>query len=156
MSTEQQPPLDSVVTAVINSFKQRAEFGQKKYGTNLDRTDLSVLDWIQHAQEEHMDAILYLEKLKQCFQNKSPFGGDNSPLTQQAPLQSVSLHQESKPVVVAAAPVANAIEAKVKPLDQIDEKYLTHWGCQPVAKPQAKANTKANAKDSYPLQALHN
>ena len=132
MSTEQQPPLDSVVTAVINSFKQRAEFGQKKYGTNLDRTDLSVLDWIQHAQEEHMDAILYLEKLKQCFQNKSPFGGDNSPLTQQALLQSVSLPppQESKPVVVvAAAPVANAIEAKVKPLDQIDEKYLTHWGC---------------------------
>jgi hypothetical protein len=57
--------LDSVVTSVINSFKQRAEFGQKKYGTNLDRTDLSVLDWIQHAQEEHMDAILYLEKLKQ-------------------------------------------------------------------------------------------
>jgi hypothetical protein len=57
--------LDSVVTSVINSFKQRAEFGQKKYGTNLDRTDLNVLDWIQHAQEEHMDAILYLEKLKQ-------------------------------------------------------------------------------------------
>jgi hypothetical protein len=63
-------PLDSVVTAVIQKFQQRAEFGQKKYGTNLDRTDLSVLDWIQHAQEEHMDAILYLEKLKQCFQNQ--------------------------------------------------------------------------------------
>jgi hypothetical protein len=61
----QEPKLDSVVTSVINSFKQRAEFGQKKYGTNLDRTDLSVLNWIQHAQEEHMDAILYLEKLKQ-------------------------------------------------------------------------------------------
>jgi hypothetical protein len=64
MSAE-EPKLDSVVTSVINSFKQRAEFGQKKYGTNLDRTDLSILDWIQHAQEEHMDAILYLEKLKQ-------------------------------------------------------------------------------------------
>ncbi len=65
-----EPKLDSVVTSVINSFKQRAEFGQKKYGTNLDRTDLSVLDWIQHAQEEHMDAILYLEKLKQLHQPK--------------------------------------------------------------------------------------
>jgi len=41
-----------------------------KYGTNLDRTDLTVLDWIQHAQEEHMDAILYLEKLKQEVQKK--------------------------------------------------------------------------------------
>lgn len=57
--------MDSVVTAVIEKFKQRSEFGQKKYGTNLDRTDLKPLDWIQHAQEELMDGILYLEKLKQ-------------------------------------------------------------------------------------------
>ena len=56
---------DSVVYAIISQFKQRADFGMKKYGTNLDSTDLSVLEWIQHAQEEHMDAILYLEKLKQ-------------------------------------------------------------------------------------------
>jgi hypothetical protein len=56
---------DSVLYSIISQFKQRADFGMKKYGTNLDRTDLSVLEWIQHAQEEHMDAILYLEKLKQ-------------------------------------------------------------------------------------------
>ena len=58
-------PLDSVVTSVINSFIKRSNIGLKKYGTNLDRKDLSFLDWIQHAQEEHMDAILYLEKIKQ-------------------------------------------------------------------------------------------
>jgi hypothetical protein len=57
--------MDSVVSAVIEKFKGRAEVGMKKYGVNLDRKDLSVLEWIQHAQEEHMDAILYLEKLKQ-------------------------------------------------------------------------------------------
>ena len=56
---------DSVVFSVINKFKERSRFGMEKYGTNLDRGDLSILDWIQHAQEEHMDAILYLEKLKQ-------------------------------------------------------------------------------------------
>lgn len=55
---------DSIVASVIASFKQRSEFGQKKYGTNLDRTDLSFLQWVQHMQEELMDAILYLEKLK--------------------------------------------------------------------------------------------
>jgi hypothetical protein len=55
---------DSIVRAVCEKFLQRSAFGQKKYGTNLDRTDLSVLDWIQHAQEELMDGILYLEKLK--------------------------------------------------------------------------------------------
>ena len=57
--------VDSVVFSVIEKFKSRAEFGMKKYGKDLDRDDLSMLDWIQHAQEEHMDAILYLEKLKQ-------------------------------------------------------------------------------------------
>jgi len=56
---------DSVVTAVINGFKNRARFGKAKYGTDLDRKDLKVGDWIQHAQEELMDGILYLEKLKQ-------------------------------------------------------------------------------------------
>lgn len=56
--------MDSIVTSVVEKFKQRSEFGQKKYGTNLDRTDLSFLDWVQHMQEELMDAILYLEKMK--------------------------------------------------------------------------------------------
>jgi hypothetical protein len=61
---------DSVVYSIINKFKERADIGMKKYGKNLDRTDLTTLDWIQHAQEEHMDAILYLEKLKQIVSNK--------------------------------------------------------------------------------------
>jgi len=55
---------DSIVAAVVASFLQRSEVGQKKYGTTLDRTDLKPLDWIQHTQEELMDAILYLERLK--------------------------------------------------------------------------------------------
>jgi len=55
---------DSIVQAVVTSFLQRAAMGHKKYGTTLDRTDLKPLDWIQHAQEELMDGILYLEKLK--------------------------------------------------------------------------------------------
>lgn len=59
--------MDSIVQAVIEKFTMRAEFGKKKYGKTLDRSDLSVVDWITHAQEEHMDAILYLEKLKQTL-----------------------------------------------------------------------------------------
>jgi hypothetical protein len=55
---------DSVVDAIVAKFLERSAIGQQKYGVTLDRTDLSPLDWIQHAQEEHMDAILYLEKLK--------------------------------------------------------------------------------------------
>jgi len=59
---------DSIVDSVIQKFLQRSALGQEKYGVTLDRTDLSVKDWIQHAQEELMDAILYLEKLKQTTQ----------------------------------------------------------------------------------------
>jgi hypothetical protein len=56
--------MDSIVAAVIQKFQQRSEIGIKKYGVTLDREDLSILDWITHTQEELMDAILYLEKLK--------------------------------------------------------------------------------------------
>jgi hypothetical protein len=55
---------DSVVQSVINKFKQRSEVGIKKYNTTLDREDLTNKEWINHAQEEAMDLILYLEKLK--------------------------------------------------------------------------------------------
>ena len=55
---------DSIVEAVVKKFQDRSNVGIKKYGTTLDRTDLSKLDWISHAQEEAMDLILYLERLK--------------------------------------------------------------------------------------------
>lgn len=58
---------DSIVQAVIRKFQERSAVGQTKYGTTLDRTDLKTLDWIRHAQEELMDGILYLEKLKQMM-----------------------------------------------------------------------------------------
>ena len=59
--------LDSVVTSIINQFIERSEKGKAKYGVDLDRKDLSLLEWIEHAKQEHMDAILYLEKIKQMF-----------------------------------------------------------------------------------------
>ena len=62
--------LDSVVSSVIDQFTSRALMGKKKYGVDLDRTDLSLLEWIEHAKQEHMDAILYLEKIKQEISGK--------------------------------------------------------------------------------------
>jgi len=61
---------DSVVDSVIDQFVSRATFGKQKYGVDLDREDLSVLEWIEHAKQEHMDAILYLEKLKKIVETK--------------------------------------------------------------------------------------
>ena len=56
---------DKILESVISQFRERSEAGIKKYNTTLDREDLTCLEWINHAQQEAMDFILYLEKLKQ-------------------------------------------------------------------------------------------
>jgi hypothetical protein len=66
-NTTNYPTQDSVVNSVIEQFAKRSNVGVEKYGTTLDRTDLTMLDWIQHAQEELMDGILYLEKIKKTM-----------------------------------------------------------------------------------------
>jgi len=61
---EMQEEEDTIVKGVISSFKQRSNIGIKKYNKTLDRDDLSTIQWLQHLQEELMDATLYIEKLK--------------------------------------------------------------------------------------------
>lgn len=56
---------DKIVQNVVNTILERSDVGLKKYGTNLNREDLTDLEWINHAQQEAMDFILYLEKMKQ-------------------------------------------------------------------------------------------
>ena len=56
--------IDTVVDSVIESYRERSKVGIEKYGTTMDRDDLSVLEWLDHAQEEAMDFTLYLEKIK--------------------------------------------------------------------------------------------
>jgi len=55
---------DKIVEQVKEKFAHRSETGIIKYGTTLERDDLSLLDWLKHLQEELMDATLYIEKLK--------------------------------------------------------------------------------------------
>jgi hypothetical protein len=61
---------DSIVDSIIDKFVERAAMGKEKYGTDLDRTDLDLIDYINHALEEHMDAILYLQKVKKMLETK--------------------------------------------------------------------------------------
>jgi hypothetical protein len=62
--------MDSIVKSVIEQFTTRAEFGEKKYGVNLDREDLKFHEWVTHMKEELMDAILYLEKLEKIHNER--------------------------------------------------------------------------------------
>lgn len=56
---------DKHVQSVINKFAHRSEVGFAKYGTTLERKDLNITEWLNHLQEELMDATLYIEKLKE-------------------------------------------------------------------------------------------
>jgi hypothetical protein len=55
---------DPIVMSVLAKYADRSQRGIEKYGTMLTRTDLSLTDWLNHLQEELMDATLYIEKLK--------------------------------------------------------------------------------------------
>lgn len=55
---------DKIVDDVISRFKQRSEVGIQKYGTTLYDSPDGFYSFLNHLQEELMDATLYIEKLK--------------------------------------------------------------------------------------------
>lgn len=59
------PSLPIPENCVIEKIRVRREAGLLKYGVGMERTDLSRLDWLKHAQCEAMDLAVYLEKLIQ-------------------------------------------------------------------------------------------
>jgi len=60
---------DPIVLKVVDSYLKRSDEGVKKYGTTLQENNLTFLEWLNHLQEELMDATLYIEKLKDENQN---------------------------------------------------------------------------------------
>jgi len=61
---------DSIVNEVVENFKERSRIGILKYNTTLDRTDIDFIGWVNHLQQELMDATLYLERLKKEYNGK--------------------------------------------------------------------------------------
>lgn len=55
---------DEIVKRVLAKYVERSIVGLKKYGTPLTRNDLTLDQWIEHLQQEMMDATLYLERIK--------------------------------------------------------------------------------------------
>jgi hypothetical protein len=57
-------PKDEIIERVIEKFRNRSEVGFKKYGVTL-KDDYQPFDtWLTHVQEELMDAVNYIEKIK--------------------------------------------------------------------------------------------
>jgi succinate dehydrogenase flavin-adding protein (antitoxin of CptAB toxin-antitoxin module) len=53
---------DPIVSMVIAQFRERSKRGIEKYDTTLAENDLSLVQWLEHAKEEAMDQVLYLER----------------------------------------------------------------------------------------------
>lgn len=55
--------IDSINEAVREKLKRRAELGMQKYGVSILRDDIDLLGWLNHLQEELMDAAVYVERI---------------------------------------------------------------------------------------------
>ena len=62
--------IDEIVERVVSLFRSRSQRGIDKYGTTLDKNELSNREWLQHLQEELMDAALYVEKIKSIIDER--------------------------------------------------------------------------------------
>jgi Na+/phosphate symporter len=52
-----------ITNQVIEDIERRAKVGLETYGTTMDRSDLSELDWLNHMYEELLDAAIYTKKI---------------------------------------------------------------------------------------------
>jgi hypothetical protein len=65
MKKDKKELRDPVVQSVVNKFVDRSDVGFKKYGKTLRDDDSDVFQWLNHVQEELMDATLYIQRLKE-------------------------------------------------------------------------------------------
>jgi hypothetical protein len=59
--------VSATTASLITQLRQRDRAGLAKYGTTLDRTDLTPFEWMQHAVEEMLDAAGYLVALQRTL-----------------------------------------------------------------------------------------
>ena len=76
---------DPVVERVVNKFVTRSDVGFAKYGVTLNDDKSNLFAWINHLQEELMDAVLYMQKLKESSTEEM----------QEALLRNIEVHEET-------------------------------------------------------------
>ena len=55
---------DPIIQKVVEKFISRSDVGFNKYKVTLDEDNKSIHEWLDNIQEELMDAVNYIEKLK--------------------------------------------------------------------------------------------
>lgn len=54
---------DKNVEAVREKLLQRSVFGLEKYGVTTERKDIDLVGWLNHLQQELMDAAVYVQAM---------------------------------------------------------------------------------------------
>ncbi len=76
---------DPVVERVVDKFVSRSDVGFAKYGVTLEDDKSNLFEWINHLQEELMDAVLYMQKLKESSTEEM----------QEALLKNIEVYEET-------------------------------------------------------------
>jgi uncharacterized protein Yka (UPF0111/DUF47 family) len=61
---DDEDEVDPIVDRVCQRLIERSLAGQRKYGCKMTRLDIDFLGWLNHLQEELLDAAVYVERLK--------------------------------------------------------------------------------------------
>tara|TARA_B100000925_G_C21977456_1_gene460733 strand:- start:35 stop:331 length:297 start_codon:yes stop_codon:yes gene_type:complete len=61
---------DKIIQNVINKIQKRSEVGFKKYGVTLYDDNQPLDTWLNHIQEELMDAVNYIEKTRMALREE--------------------------------------------------------------------------------------
>ena len=56
--------MSKIEKQVCQKIMMRSHKGKNKYGVTMERDDLNIHQWLDHAQEEAMDLAVYLERIK--------------------------------------------------------------------------------------------
>jgi hypothetical protein len=61
---------DKIIQQVVNKIQKRSDVGFKKYGVTLFEDNQPLDVWLNHLQEELMDAVNYIEKARMSLREE--------------------------------------------------------------------------------------
>lgn len=69
------PPPDPVTESIRQELLQRQRVGWAKYGIGLGRPDFTLDDWLHHLEEELMDSLQYVRRVRMTLNKQLPVVG---------------------------------------------------------------------------------
>jgi hypothetical protein len=98
---------DPVIKKVVKKIVGRSKVGLKKYGVSL-RADPTNLDgWLNHLQEELMDAVNYIERAREAISSEPQQLIEGPKGQEQYPSWSTHNSTQSGPVTISTDTVCS-------------------------------------------------